>query len=296
MDKILVVDDEQDNIDLIRAFVDNGRYEIIEAHDGQEAWDILQEQHSEIRVIVLDLMMPIMGGMELIELIRTSIEISKIPIIVQTASSDDNKITEGVKAGIFYYLRKPYKSKVLNSLVESAINHYKGQIALYSRLNEYDKIMSMINECEFAFATLEDANDLTVCVANLFPDPDRVMLGLNEIMINAIEHGNLGITYEEKSTLNESEEDAWLLEVRRRQQLPENIDKRATIRFIKKDDSLAVIISDSGEGFDWREYMDISTERVSDNHGRGIVMAKQLSFDKVEYNSSGNQVSCTVMA
>jgi hypothetical protein len=103
-----------------------------------------------------------------------------------------------------------------------------------------------------------------------------------------VEHGNLGITYEEKTALIDA--GAWEGEVARRLQLPENCDKRAKIAFERAEGEVRYRIEDCGAGFDWRRYLEISPARAFHTHGRGIAMSRNLSFDRLEYFGAGNQV------
>jgi hypothetical protein len=120
------------------------------------------------------------------------------------------------------------------------------------------------------------------------------VLGLTELMVNAVEHGNLGITYREKSALNEKGN--WRDEVDRRLALPENADRFATICMRRAADGISFTILDRGDGFDWQSYLEMCPERAFDSHGRGIAMSRMLSFTSVEYSGNGNTVCATVAA
>ena len=86
----------------------------------------------------------------------------------------------------------------------------------------------------------------------------------------------------------------WGEEIERRLTLPEYKDKMAVINYTKGQNSITLKITDEGEGFDWQEYMEISPERSTHSHGRGIAMSKMMSFDQMEYIGKGNEVLCTV--
>ena len=150
----------------------------------------------------------------------------------------------------------------------------------------------MMDKGEFCFRSLNDGRNLAVMLANACPDPDNVVLGLTELIINAVEHGNLGIGYKEKSRLNAN--GGWENEISRRLALPSNKDKCVTIEFTKNHKEIEFLITDEGAGFDWEEYMKISPNRAFDNHGRGIAMANLISFNHIEYLESGNKVCVTV--
>jgi anti-sigma regulatory factor (Ser/Thr protein kinase) len=75
--------------------------------------------------------------------------------------------------------------------------------------------------------------------------------------------------------------------------LPENAEKKAFVTFERNDNELRFVVKDQGNGFDWHKYLEMSPERVFDNHGRGIAMAKTISFDRIDYQGNGNEVHAT---
>lgn len=146
-----------------------------------------------------------------------------------------------------------------------------------------------MNKAEFRFSTICEAKDLACFVASGCPDPDAALYGLTELMLNAIEHGNLGITYEEKKQLMLSGN--LHDEIQRRLGLRENKNKCAYLNYEETEDYIQVHIKDQGNGFDWQKYLYISPERASDPNGRGIATAK-LSFASMKYLGKGNEVVC----
>jgi len=118
----------------------------------------------------------------------------------------------------------------------------------------------------------------------------EITLALKEIIINAIEHGNLNISYEEKTQaqLNDTFENL----LKERQKNPKYKDKKVLISSIVSSKKIAFKIQDEGKGFDHRK---LEKEKNKANekelsHGRGIIITKSV-FDKVIYNDIGNQVT-----
>ncbi|MCX8018369.1 MAG: ATP-binding protein, partial [Rhodocyclaceae bacterium] len=114
------------------------------------------------------------------------------------------------------------------------------------------------------------------------------VLGLSELMLNAIEHGNLGIGYAEKTRL--IAEERLEAEIARRLALPEYGVRKGRLSIERLPDGYEFTIKDEGSGFDWRAYLELSPERAYHTHGRGIAMARSLSFDRLEYKGCGNTV------
>ena len=140
--------------------------------------------------------------------------------------------------------------------------------------------------------SLDDARRLASFVALLGPQPETLAMGLSELLVNGVEHGNLGIDFAEKSRLRES--DCWEDEIRRRLTLPEFKDRAVRMR-VRKDSARWVFeISDDGEGFDWRRFLDFDPERAFAPNGRGIALSRQLSFSSLTYIPPGNRVVVTV--
>jgi anti-sigma regulatory factor (Ser/Thr protein kinase) len=137
--------------------------------------------------------------------------------------------------------------------------------------------------------TLEEAESLPSFLANCFPDSDRALTGISELLINGVEHGNLGISYDDKTRL--MDENSWRQEVDRRLTLPEYADKQITVIFEKKGDTYYLQVTDQGEGFNWKSFLEFDPSRASHNHGRGIAMANMIAFDRLVYNEKGNQVT-----
>lgn len=290
--KILAVDDEINNLKLIKGFLAKSGYEVITAEDGVQAWEILEGSPTEIDLLLTDRMMPNMDGMELVAKVKQHPKLKNMPIIMQTASVHKEQIVEGFKAGVYYYLTKPFDSMVLVSIINAAIVDLQAKEQIYKEVVEFKKIQTLVERCNFCFSSLVDVRSLTVYLSNFFPEPDRVAMGISELLINAVEHGSLGITYDEKSELNNKGK--WSEEVKIREELPENSNKKILVWHEKTDTEISLVIKDGGNGFNWKKYMELDAERATDNHGRGIAMSNKISFDTIEYRGNGNEVCCKV--
>jgi anti-sigma regulatory factor (Ser/Thr protein kinase) len=118
----------------------------------------------------------------------------------------------------------------------------------------------------------------------------QIRMSLREILINAIEHGNLDISFEEKTELQANGD--YLQYLIERQKLPEYTNKYVTIEFIVNPSLISFRVTDEGKGFDSKKMLqrkkdDQEIQTLS--HGRGIFMARDF-FDVIEYNEIGNSV------
>ena len=290
---VLIVDDEPRNLKLLKINLEHEGYTVYSANDGEQGLEKLQQYKNDISVVLLDRMMPKMNGIQMIEKIKADASISDIPVIMQTGAALQEQIAEGIAAGAYYYLTKPYSRDALLSIVRAAISSYAESSALRKDLTTYKTQLHLIKESFFEATTLEDIHNLSTFLANFYPEPERVVNGLSELLLNAVEHGNLGITYGEKSQL--MLKNVWLTEVQQRLLLPENEIKKVRIHYQRHASKITLNIKDEGDGFDWQEYLELDSNRATDNHGRGIALAKMMSFDDIQYQGSGNELICTVL-
>ncbi len=292
---ILIVDDEELNLEIISEYLSDCNYKISLAEDGFIAWSMLEQNPESYDIILLDRMMPNMSGMEVLERITQHEILKDCPVIFQTAKASNEEISQGMDAGAYYYLTKPFTEKVLLSVVKTAVKDRLRFKELLTNLNQTQQCLSqtqqsidLIKSVCFDFQTLEQARSIALFVSNTCPESEKVVLGLTELMINAIEHGNLNISYQEKSSLNDT--GSWEAEVNKRLLFESNLGKVAQLKFTNNNGEIQIIITDQGEGFDWQNYLNFNPDRVMDNHGRGIAIANKLSFKHIEYKGNGNQV------
>jgi hypothetical protein len=149
-----------------------------------------------------------------------------------------------------------------------------------------------LQEGIFQFQVIEDGHLLATFFSKMCPKPNLVLVGISELFINAIEHGNLRISYTDKTNLQNSGK--WIEEINRRVLLPENKDKYVVVNFKREKDYIKLRIKDQGNGFDWNKYVHMEKNRTYDNHGRGIAIAASVAFQSVKYLGNGNEVECVI--
>ncbi|TAK91771.1 MAG: response regulator [Burkholderiaceae bacterium] len=285
---ILLVDDEPMNLEILSEYLNLPEYHLTCAENGAQAWDCLQQAPQPFDAIVLDRMMPVMNGMELLVRIKADPHYADLPIVMQTAAAGPEQIAEGLQAGAYYYLSKPYESAVLRSILEAALKQQGFKQNLHEQIRRRDGAIALLDFAQFSFQTLHQAQRLAGLLASLCPDPEKAVIGLAELLINAVEHGNLAITYEEKSRLHANLD--WEAEVERRLQDPRYAARRALVEYRRTPAGLIFTIRDEGAGFVPDKYLEMCPRRAFDSHGRGIAMARALSFSRLEYRGRGNVV------
>jgi CheY-like chemotaxis protein/anti-sigma regulatory factor (Ser/Thr protein kinase) len=289
---LLVVDDEPYNLEIISEFLESEGYELVTAQDGREALDILEREPKLFSSVILDRMMPGVDGIAVLQKIKSDPELRLLPVIMQTAAASREQILEGLQFGAYYYLTKPFEPEMLASVVRTAVRDHSSHVATLERVEVWRNALGLVTEAKFELHSLEEARNLAAVIADRSPNPNTVTLGLTELLINAVEHGNLGITYADKSRLLADSD--WEQEVTRRLALPENAAKRVRVEIARTSGSLTIRIADDGEGFDWQRYLEMDPSRVFDSHGRGIAMARKLSFSEVSYLGCGNELVARV--
>jgi CheY-like chemotaxis protein len=291
--RILAVDDEPFDLMLIERYLSRANYQVTRAASGAQAWRMLQDPQQELpEAILLDRQMPEMNGIEFLNLFMADPRLCEIPVIMQTGLADPDQIAYGISCGARYYLAKPFTGELLVAMVQAAVADYRQTRGLRNAATQFDTGRQLLTAAQFELRTLEEARSLATHIAQYFPRPPRVVSGIVEILINAIEHGNLGLGYADKSELLKNAE--WEYEVERRLELPEHRDKRVRVYLRVLPDRTVLTVADEGAGFDWQPFLEIQPERVFDLHGRGIAMSRLMSFDKLEYCGNGSEVDVTV--
>jgi CheY-like chemotaxis protein/anti-sigma regulatory factor (Ser/Thr protein kinase) len=290
--KILIVDDDEFVRTLTQDVLEQVGYSIETVGDGAEAWKKIDREPDLFDLILLDKRMPGMDGIALLKRIKADARLNELPVILLTGDSEQEDILEGLAEGAFYYLTKPSTEHVLKLVVRNALEDLRQKRELRGLIGKQANNLTLLYRAEFRFRTLSEARDLALLLADASMDAARTVNGYAELLINAVEHGNLGITYAEKGRL--MREDRWEVEVEERLQHPRYSARTVHVALEKTAAVISVIITDQGEGFDWQAYVDFSPERVFDLHGRGIAMSKALSFDSMEYLGCGNRVIATV--
>lgn len=118
--QILVVDDEVGALTLIGIMLERGGFEVLKAHDAYEALDVLKGALPAL--IILDVMMPGMNGIDLCRNIRSSPQTKDIPVLILSARGDAESVAEGIAAGANDYLSKPILHHDLITKIREMLN------------------------------------------------------------------------------------------------------------------------------------------------------------------------------
>lgn len=289
---LLLVDDEPFNLELMSEQLADAGYKTVSAESGEAAWTLLQDEDQQFSAVLLDKMMPGMNGFELLRRIKQTPRLEFLPVVMQTAVGTPASIQEGLSAGVFYYLTKPFTREILLAVVTAAVSHWDRHAHFKALTEQQIDALTHLNTAQFRLKTYQQAQNVTSLLAHTCPQPGRVATGLFELFVNAIEHGNLGLSYEEKSRLQY--EGQWEAELERRLNAPDWGSRQVDVRFDRFTDRIEFLIQDQGTGFEWQPYLESSPALINETHGRGIMIAQRLAFDAMEYLGNGNCVRATV--
>jgi len=134
MKRVLVVDDQKDNVFVLRDRLQREGYEILTAYDGDTCIKIAKTEMPDI--ILLDVMMPGMSGFEVCKILSSSPATKLIPILLVTALTEADDLKEGFQVGAFDYIKKPFNRVELIARVKAAIRFRESQQVML----EYEKV------------------------------------------------------------------------------------------------------------------------------------------------------------
>lgn len=288
----MVVEDEAILLDILNETLAEHGYAVYVAKTGAVAMRLLEAHAGTLDAILLDRLLPDMDSLGLIPQIKRNPALAHVPVIIQTSLTSPEDVAAGLNAGAYYYLTKPFPPETLLSIVRAAVRDHHEYLDLQERIRHAEGIMQHLVRGEFSFRTRSEAMELAALVAHAAPNPARVVLGLTELMLNAVEHGNLAITYEEKSRLIAA--DALTDEVEKRLTDASYRSRMARLFLTRMNDAVEFVVQDEGNGFNWQPFLEMAPERAFDTHGRGIAMSRLLSFDHIQYRGRGNEVVCRV--
>ena len=289
--EILVVDDQREILSMLKDVLEAKGFEVVTAADGMEAIEAYKEHRPSFTLT--DISMPGMTGLELLKQIKTLN--SEAAVMLMTGAGTETYAIDALRGGAINYFNKPLD---INELVETIKRYsmlasgfdfelYAGRFLVGETLkleleNDLDQVNNavqmILNHCRAVFA-----------MDDLF----TLRFGLYEMLVNSIEHGNLGITYEQKTKALEQNQLTELINERVID--PDRAARRVHIECMITPEQMACTIRDEGEGFDHSVYSNapdpeaLFEELGVSLHGRGIMLTS-LQFDQVQFNDRGNEV------
>ncbi len=276
--RILVVDDDQEIVRLLRAYLERDGYQVLTAYDGEKALYTIRHDHPGL--VVLDLMLPDRDGWEVTRVVRGDPALAGTPIIMLTARIEDQDKIAGLELGADDYVTKPFSPRELVARVRAVLRRAGGEPApaqvlragelLLDRAN-YTVTLQPVDLGEvaqdlaglFEAEVVEKGGSLAVQVPPDLPpvlaDPRRITQVVGNLLSNALRYAPTGV--------------------------PDGQPLQVEIRLRRIEEGVLLSVSDNGAGvpeadlphlFDrfWRG--EKSRARVSGGAGLGLAIARQL--------------------
>ncbi|WP_246173609.1 response regulator [Limnoglobus roseus] len=284
---ILVVDDSPvDRRVAGRLIEKRTSWRVVYASDGVEALEALGQQLPA--AVVTDLQMPRMDGLELIQRIRA--DYPNVPVIIMTGQGSEKIAVAALRAGAASYVTKRALAADLAQAVEQVVAASQtddGQAKALRSLRTRTTRFVLDNDPTVVTPLVtflqHDLTALGICDATAVT---RVGIALEETLLNAIYHGNLGVSSELKAV----NERAFYDQVAERRTLAPYRDRRVKVTARLTPDAATFVIADGGDGFDVSKLPDPTDPTFFDRpSGRGIMLMRAF-MDEVVYNPSGNRV------
>ena len=284
--KILVVEDHPIYRKLILEIIEAKKFTFLEAIDGENGLEMFRKHTPDL--VICDILMPKMNGLELLKAIK------KIKpntyVIIATAHDYEDWVIEALNLGASNYLKKPVSYKELTRVLDK---YYK----IEKNKSISKNVMSVVKEKQLILKLKSNIQFIPLFVDYLIKETgDKIKeserfgfeLGLNELLINSIEHGNLEISSDEKAKALENNKLLDLYDSKFKK--PELAKRTITVKLNITKEIIELEITDEGRGFDWRKVSDpLKTENREKFNGKGIFLSKYY-FDVLEYKGKGNIV------
>ena len=284
--RILIVDDQEALRALLARLLIREGFDPVEAADGQQAVELFKTQSP--LVVVSDIMMPRMDGLALLN------EIKRIDrnatVILMTGQGNEDVLLKALRGGATNFFKKPFNVRELIDEIRTVVDFRieAARSTLFSPFLMEETKSFLIPRADSTYFPI--INQITLQLPCLLPEGEilNLKIGIEEMITNAVEHGNLGISFEEKNKAIEEGRLADLIGERGR-------TSDAAGRTVHVTSHLAagffeIAIRDEGRGFDWRALPVVAPENLLSYNGRGIFLTK-IYFDEVRYNDAGNEVT-----
>ncbi|MCA9265161.1 MAG: response regulator, partial [Planctomycetales bacterium] len=266
----------------------HGEFDVAYAQDGRQALEWLQ--HDMADVVVTDMQMPHINGLELVDALREKSD--TIPVVLITAHGSERLASQALQRGASSYVPKSRFQEIL-------VDTVRGIVDLKRADDSFSKSFRQAQVCDIQFVLDNDftlvpplietvqsiVHSMNICDAH-----GRLQVGiaLEQAIHNAIFHGNLGLGPTNSLSKVDGERDQLI--AARRNQIPYR-DRRVFVQLRVTDEEARLTVRDEGAGFEVRNLSKLDvTASMSGPTGRGFVLMWAL-MDQVLFNKSGNQVT-----
>lgn len=288
--KILLVDDEPLVREELGGLLEDEGYAVIRGTNGAEGLQLFHDRHPDM--VFTDVRMPRGDGISLALAIRRASP--TVPVTVITGHGTEQMAIDALRAGVTDFIKKPVRLEDLTAALQRMETTRQLAHREPTRLPTSAELLE--RRCTYRLANDPAAVPVFVdtvlnnCGAKL--DPAAIVelsLAVRELVLNAIEHGNLGLTYSEKSKALEGGTLAAVLA--QRGAVSPYAARKTSVTTVKRSDEVVIEVADDGDGFDWRALPDpTDPQNLLEAHGRGVLLAR-MSVDRLTFSEKGNCVT-----
>lgn len=283
--KILIIENDFISRSYLSELLSLYQYNCLTAYNATDGLDVYLSEHPD--VIICNMLLPGMSGMEFLQQVRENDK--KTRIIIMSAFTSERLVVQVFRLGANDFLKKP----IQDCDILPILKRYEDEMLDVRKPFDYGEVTE--GKVVFVFNTVMDApsNIVRRLIDEINPeffdegDLVTIEMGLSELVTNAIEHGNLSITFDEKSKATDSN----MLQDLYEQRLSDEkyAARIVTVTYEYNADECSWLIEDQGDGFDLSKVPDpTAVENIESLHGRGIMMMR-LFFDSITYLGCGNQ-------
>jgi len=287
---IVVVDDE----DVIRFTLQKKLarygYNVITLEKAEDLLYLLKSGEEKIDLIITDVKLRKMDGIELLQRIRQMDE--PIPVLIITGHGNVEDAIKALRYGASDFIRKPFDINEIASTVRSILKskHEKKIFDDFAKFTEYNKVIykipvdsKLVNPISYKLTS--DLISAGICNNTT---AENIAQALNEAISNAMYHGNLEISSEIRDEGGIKE---FNREIEARISSGKYSNRFVTIYYELTKDYVNFTVKDDGKGFNYKDLPDPKDpENFFKNSGRGLLIIR-IHMDEVEWNEKGNQIS-----
>ena len=292
-EKILVVDDEELIIQLLRDYLNDLGYEVVTAYSSEEVLEKIGDGF-DFDLVLSDINLPGKSGIELLRIIRELK--TDIPVVLLTGLKTLDNAISAVKNGATDYITKPFELKSVGQVIEKILkkqHRIQWQEQIFEHL-QYVKYYFQFRSSGFSPGILskEIAGILKKIQFTNQAEIDQCELAFTEVLVNALEHGNLELPSQTKGS--DLAGKSRFEELREKRLQDSAFSQRSLYVTFEADlDVFTLSVRDEGPGFDWKRYFHKTQQENSvntDYFGRGFKIIKHIS-DEIHFNDKGNMIT-----
>jgi CheY-like chemotaxis protein/anti-sigma regulatory factor (Ser/Thr protein kinase) len=287
MPRILIAEDSPTQALQVQAFLEDAQFEVEVQPNGAKALAAVPTARPQI--VLTDLDMPEMNGLELVSAIRK--QYPSIPVVVMTAHGTEDTAVQALQAGAASYVPKRILERdIINILRQllSVQSEQHSQQQLFDCLSQSESRFSLPNDPKLIGAVRGFIHD-NLCRLKLSDHTGLIRLGvaLDEALTNAMWHGNL----ECSSKLREGDGREFDELLTKRRQEPPYCHRKLDVQATFSHAQATIVVRDEGPGFDVSQIPDpTDPENLVKASGRGLLLIRAF-MDEVFHNATGNQIT-----